>query len=220
MIEDRILALYELSQDMLFHKIPDDRLDYYVDNSLAVGEAAARQFSGQDIFDLYRQYEITVDYRTESSSSFGVILRGQAVMSEDECRVELYTDSIRALVEHSGYDGLPELDYERALRIHLSHEFFHFWEYKTGISVTEQLDSVETIRLFGLSRKAKINRCGEVAAHAFAKSLLGLPCLPNLYDYSYLIGTGRMAREAFESRIETLTEILATRSYLHMEVKQ
>ncbi|WP_101911329.1 hypothetical protein [Marasmitruncus massiliensis] len=209
MIDDRILALYELSQDMLFHKIPAGRLNYYIDGSLAAGEAAARQFSGCDIFDLYRQYGIVVDYRTNRSSSFGVTLRGQAVMGEKECRVELYTDSIRALVEHSNYDGLPELNYDRALRIHLSHEFFHFWEYKTGTSVTEQLDSVETIRLFGLSRKAKINRCGEVAAHAFAKRLLGLPCLPNLYDYIYLIGTGRMARGAFESRIETLTEILA-----------
>ena len=205
MIDVRVMALCELSQDLLFHKIPADRLGYYLDESLSAGERAAREFSGRDINELYRQYGIEIEYKEKSASALNIMLRGQAIMGKGEYKVVVYTDSIRALTNNSGYEEIPAMDYEQALKIHLAHEFFHFWEYKIGSSIVESLESVVTLKLFGFSRKAKINRCGEVAAHSFTRTLLGLPFLPNLYDYLYLIGIGKMSKEAFDSKIARLS---------------
>ncbi len=41
-MDDRILAACELSNDLIFQKIPKDRLAYYIDVPLAAGRKAAR----------------------------------------------------------------------------------------------------------------------------------------------------------------------------------
>ena len=47
-MDDRILAMCELSNDLLFQKIPPERMAYYVDGALEAGRAAAgRRRSGQ-----------------------------------------------------------------------------------------------------------------------------------------------------------------------------
>lgn len=201
-MDDRTLALCELSGDLLFHKIPVEKLAYYVDASLEAGRSVGRELQGSDIAALYHQHQIQIIRRDKEGRSFGVMLRGQATLSEKECSVELYEESIRTLA-----DG-EQLSTDTAVQIHLAHEFFHFWEYRVCGAVSDRLDSVETLRFLRLSRKAQINRCSEVAAHAFAKELLGLPYLPNYYDYRYLIRTGKMTQEALEKKFQTMATML------------
>lgn len=200
-MDDRVLALCELSNDMLFHKIPQAQLPQYVDESLAVGKEAAQALAGRDILDLYRESGIAIQEKPSGKGQFGVILRGQATLSKEGCQVEVYQESIQALADHSGGAGEPPLSFEEAFRVHLAHEYFHFLEYQRGKTVAEELPDVVTLTFLGFQRKAKINRCSEVAAHAFAQTLLGLPHLPNLYDYRYLLDTGAMTQEAFEGLI-------------------
>ena len=139
-MDDRVLALCELSNDLLFHKIPRE-----------------------------------------------------SVMEEARCEVVVYQDSIRELAAHSAWEG-RSLTPEQALDVHLAHEFFHIWEYRERRSIAEELEPVVSMSFLGLRRRVHINRCGEIAAHAFAKELLGLPFLPNFYDYRYLIDTGAMTQ--------------------------
>lgn len=49
-------------------------------------------------------------------------LRGQAVLSETECAVEVYDESIRTLAESSRYQERT-LTTDEALDAHLAHEF-------------------------------------------------------------------------------------------------
>lgn len=200
-MDDRVLALCELSNDMLFHKIPRDRLPLYADGSLAAGREAAQTLAGRDILDLYRKNGIAILEKPSGKGQFGIILRGQATFSREGCQVEIYRESIRTLASHSGGPREPPLSYEEAFRIHLAHEYFHFLEYRRGRTVAEELPDVVTLAFLGLRRRARINRCSEAAAHAFAQTLLGLPHLPNLYDYRYLLDTGAMTQEAFEALI-------------------
>lgn len=208
MIDDRPLALMELSNDPLYGKIPREKLAYYTDESLSAGKAAAAACRGRDIRSLYRENGIEVRRRDKAAGLYGVVLRGQAVMGKTGCRVELYRDSIRELAEHSGGGKLPALSPERAEEIHLAHEFYHFLEYKRGRTISEQLEPVVLFRCFSLRRTAHINRCSEVAAHAFAKALLGLPCLPNLYDYCYLMDTGRLKESDFKTSLAKASSLL------------
>ena len=66
-MEDRILAMCELSNDLLFHKIPRERLGYYVDASLEAGRSAAKCFSGRSIRELYEEY----GYYQNTTLNFG-----------------------------------------------------------------------------------------------------------------------------------------------------
>lgn len=197
-MDDRILAMCELSGDLLFHKIPREKLPYYADESLAAGREAAALFRGRSIRELYREYGIGIEEKGNGKQGYGVILRGQAVMGEEGCSVEVYKDSIEELAAHSDWEG-TSLTPEAAMDVHLAHEFFHIWEYREKRSIAESLDSVERFSLLGWRPRAHITRCCEVAAHAFAKELLGLPALPNLYDYLYLMGTKKLSAGDFES---------------------
>lgn len=207
-MDDRILALCELSNDMLFHKIPQNQLAQYVDASLAAGRKAAQPLAGRDIVDLYREDGIAILEKPSGKGRFGVILRGQATLSAEGCQVEVYQESIRALAEHSGGAGEVPLSFEKALHIHLAHEYFHVLEYRWGKSVAEELPDVVTLSFLKFHRRAKINRCSEVAAHAFAQTLLALPHLPNLYDYRYLLDAGAMTQEAFDGLLKKMETAL------------
>lgn len=207
-MDDRVLALCELSNDMLFHKIPQSQLAQYVDASLAAGRKAAQPLAGQDILGLYRKDGIAILEKPSGKGQFGMILRGQATLSAERCQVEVYQESIRALAEHSGGAGEAPLSFEKAFHVHLAHEYFHFLEYRRGRSVAEELPDVVTLSFFNFHRRAKINRCSEVAAHAFAQALLALPHLPNLYDYRYLVDTGSMAQKAFDELLRKMEAAL------------
>lgn len=207
-MDDRILALCELSNDMLFHKIPQDQLSQYVDASLDAGRKAAQSLAGRDILGLYRESGITILEKPSGKGQFGIILRGQATLSREGCQVEVYSESIQSLAAHSGGAGEATLSFEEALRIHLAHEYFHFLEYQQGKSVAEELPDVVTLSFLNFHRRAKITRCSEVAAHAFAQTLLGLPHLPNLYDYHYLLDTGAMTQKAFDALLKRMEAAL------------
>lgn len=206
-MEDRILAMCELSNDLLFHKIPRERLGYYVDASLEAGRSAAKCFSGRSIRELYEEYGIAIRHAGSGKGSFGVTLRGQAVLSETECAVEVYDESIRTLAESSRYQGRT-LTMDEALDAHLAHEFFHFWEFHEHSSIVDRLEGVTSFSLFGWKRTAHIHRCGEIAAHAFAKQVAALPELPNLYDYLYLIYTGKMTSAQFDALLARMRAML------------
>lgn len=206
-MDDRVLAMCELSNDLLFQKIPRERLGYYVDRSLKAGREAARKFAGKEIRELYAEYGVKILQAGTGRKNYGVILRGQAVLDPKGCSVEVYQDSIKALAARSEWKGIT-LTPKQALDIHLAHEFYHIREYLEHSSIAEELDSITRFSFLGLGFTAHIQRCSEIAAHAFAKELLNLQVLPNLYDYLYLIDTGKMSSSAFDELTAQMTALL------------
>ena len=208
-MDDRTLALCELSNDLLYHKIPPEKIPYYVDQSLLAGETAAADYAGRDILRLYEENSIRIEYYEKCSERFGVTLRGQTTMSKSECKVELFRASVNELASHSYFHGEKLLDYQMALHVHLAHEFFHFLEYKSGQFVSAKLDKIPSLTLPFFTRYAHISRCSEIAAHAFAKNFLGLPVLPNFYDYLYLINNKKMTQKSFDDLYDNKCKILS-----------
>ncbi len=197
MIKDEVLALCELSNDLLYHKIPTEKLAYYIKEPLRIGRETAKAYLGKDILNLCEENKIEIEYIRESKKTYGVSYRAQVEMDKKHTKIWLYEGSIRELAENLGYEGRKALTYEEALKIHLSHEFFHYLEYSNNEFVPEQLEEVITMHLPFFTRKARIQRCSEVAAHSFTKELLGLKELPNVYDYIYLINSGKMKKAYF-----------------------
>jgi hypothetical protein len=203
-VDDRPLALCELSLDLLFGKIPQAKIPYFTDGSLQAGHDAAKAFLGANVRDLCKERGIAIRTRKGGNSAFGVTLRGLSEMGPDGFKIEIYEDSLASMAETCGFE------YAQAESAHLAHEFFHFLECESGTPVPQRLGKVETFRLLGLTRKAYINRASEAAAHAFAKTLLGLPVLPNYYDYLYLISNGKMTQETFDLKIKEMERLLAS----------
>mgnify|MGYP000846012663 CR=1 FL=1 len=204
--DDRVLALCELSGDLLFHKIPHEKIPRLVDGSLSAGREAAKAYRGTDMEALYAQKDIKILWKESGETRIGVTWRGQSAFGKNGCEVTLVQESIRTLAENStplwedGPSGNdPLLSPQDALQLHLAHEFFHYLEYESSDPVSGRMDEVVTFRLFGWERHAHINKCSEVAAHAFAKEVMGLPVLPNYFDYLYLIHTEKMTRKEFEA---------------------
>lgn len=207
-MDDRVLAFCELSNDLLYHKIPPEKLSYYVDSSLIAGKAAADEFRNCNIEQLYRDYDVAIQYYEKSSARFGVTFRGQSVMSKNGCSVELYRESIQELARHSSFQNEKMLSCEKALQVHLAHEFFHILEFKRDSFVSMKLEPIQTVTLPFFTKVAHVSRCSEIAAHAFAEQMLQLPVLPNFYDYLYLIDTGKMSWEAFNVMMERNRNLL------------
>jgi hypothetical protein len=207
-MRDEVLALCELSNDLLYYKIPKDKLLYYISESLAIGKKSANQWKGQSIRKLCEEKNIQIHYIRESKKTYGVSFRAQVEMDKKQTTIFIYEGSIRELAKNSGLHQEKPLSYDAALDIHLAHEFFHYLEYISDKFVSEQLEQIVTIRLPFITKKAYINRCSEIAAHAFTKELLGLEHLPNLYDYYYLINSGQMKQVDFEQMIKKKEELL------------
>ncbi|WP_070000364.1 hypothetical protein [Cellulosilyticum sp. I15G10I2] len=207
-ISDEILALCELSNDLLFHKIPRHKYSYYIKSSLNAGKQAAKAYLGEDIRELYKKNGLVIEYCETTNSYCGVKFRAQVTMGKEETIVTLYTKSLNEFAQYSSFEGNASIAYETALDVHLCHEFYHFLEHKANTSVSETLDSVETIKLPFFTRRAHINRCSEIAAHAFAQEMLGLDHLPNIYDYIYLVNTSQISKENFDKMIVEFGEKL------------
>lgn len=208
MIKDEVLALCELSNDLLYQKIPKEKLAYYISESLTIGKETADEFVNRDILDLCDENKIEIEYIRESKKTYGVSFRAQVEMDKKHTKIFLYEGSIRELAKNSGFTGRKALTYEEALKIHLSHEFFHYLEYTKNKFVPDRLEEIVTMRFLTFARKARIQRCSEIAAHAFAKELLGLKELPNVYDYSYLINSGKMKKDSFNGMLKENEAIL------------
>lgn len=200
---DEFLAYLELKQDMFFNKIPNEKLAYYIEQALTIGRDYADSYAGKTIEQLYEQAGITIRTENHDGEFFKVKLRAQfETNSKGNSQVYLYKESILPLAEAN------QMEYEEMAQIILTHEFFHNIEYGLEKTIGDQLEPVETLRVFGLSRKANITRASEVAANAFTKRFLDLSYLPNYYDYQFLLATKQMTpKDLEEEHAEFLTAV-------------
>ncbi|MDF2587059.1 MAG: hypothetical protein K0S41_900 [Anaerocolumna sp.] len=210
MIRDEILGLWELSNDLLYHKIPKEKINYYISASLDAGKETAKLYQGKNIFELCKEHQITIEYVKESKKNYGVSFRAQTEMDKSGVKIWIYEGSLKELSLNSSYKGRKAISYEEALNIHLAHEFFHYTEYINHSFVSDRLDEIVRLKLPLLTKKSHIQRCSEIAAHKFAKEMLQLNELPNIYDYFYLMHTGQMKETNFLEMIRNSEKLLGT----------
>ncbi|SMF89771.1 hypothetical protein SAMN05661091_4770 [Paenibacillus uliginis N3/975] len=204
-LSDEIMACAELEQDPLFHKIPKDKIPYYVSTSLARGREAAAPYIGRDIRELCQAEGLRYEITNRSGTFHNVSFRAQIDFAKKTPEIIVYSASLagmrQAYQEVVGTDAEgTELD--RLIDIHLAHEFYHYLEYKTGKFTNEELEPIEVFRLgqFFVKRSSVV-KTSEIAAHAFCKEVMGLPCLPNVLDYVYLIQSNTLSEEQFGQQV-------------------
>ena len=193
--DDRFLAYLELRKDTFFHKIPTEKIRYYIDGALAYGKQLAVTVDFVDSSELCDRLGVTVIKEITGKTE---TVRGTLELAKNKKTIRMYQQPLRQIA-HDHNITLAQL--EEAV---LLHELFHLLEEQTR-STTEQLERVETMQFLGFKRTAAVRQTREIAAHAFVKERMQLPFLPNYWDYSWDVEDTReslLAIEEFRSVME------------------
>lgn len=193
--DDRFLAYLELRKDTFFHKIPTEKIRYYIDGALAYGKQLAVTVDFVDSSELCDRLGVTVIKKITGKTE---TVRGTLELVKNKKTIRMYQQSLRQVARDHNIT-LAQL--EEAV---LLHELFHLLEEQTR-STTEQLERIETMQFLGFKRTAAVRQTREIAAHAFVKERMQLPFLPNYWDYSWDVEDTReslLAIEEFRSIME------------------
>ncbi|MEQ7194634.1 hypothetical protein [Enterococcus avium] len=193
--DDRFLAYLELRKDTFFHKIPTEKIRYYIDGALAYGKQLAVTVDFVDSSELCDRLGVTVIKEITGKTE---TVRGTLELVKNKKTIRMYQQSLRQVARDHNIT-LAQL--EEAV---LLHELFHLLEEQTR-STTEQLERIETMQFLGFKRTAAVRQTREIAAHAFVKERMQLPFLPNYWDYSWDVEDTReslLAIEEFRSIME------------------
>ena len=193
--DDRFLAYLELRKDTFFHKIPTEKIRYYIDGALAYGKQLAVTVDFVDSSELCDRLGVMVIKEITGKTE---TVRGTLELAKNKKTIRMYQQPLRQIA-HDHNITLAQL--EEAV---LLHELFHLLEEQTR-STTEQLERVETMQFLGFKRTAAVRQTREIAAHAFVKERMQLPFLPNYWDYSWDVEDTReslLAIEEFRSVME------------------
>ena len=193
--DDRFLAYLELRKDTFFHKIPTEKIRYYIDGALAYGKQLAVTVDFVDSSELCDRLGVMVIKEITGKTE---TVRGTLELAKNKKTIRMYQQSLRQVARDHNIT-LAQL--EEAV---LLHELFHLLEEQTR-STTEQLERIETMQFLGFKRTAAVRQTREIAAHAFVKERMQLPFLPNYWDYSWDVEDTReslLAIEEFRSIME------------------
>ena len=210
LFRDSVLAVMELQRDLLFHRIPDGRIKEYADISLGAGREQARRFSGRALGALCEERGIRVQISETTQGMAGLTFRAKIEYGEKGAVFTLFAPAVGNLMELVNPLLEPEdqFTFQRACDMLVAHEFYHYLEFTELGDTADRAEKVNIAKLFGKPRQARIMRCGEVAAHAFAKEFLGLPFLPNLTDYLYFVATGKWTDRDLTDKLQLAAGML------------
>ncbi|OJG24198.1 hypothetical protein RU95_GL001287 [Enterococcus avium] len=184
-----------MRKDTFFHKIPTEKIRYYIDGALAYGKQLAVTADFVDPSELCDRLGVMVIKEITGKTE---TVRGTLELAKNKKTIRMYQQPLRQIA-HDHNITLAQL--EEAV---LLHELFHLLEEQTR-STTEQLERVETMQFLGFKRTAAVRQTREIAAHAFVKERMQLPFLPNYWDYSWDVEDTReslLAIEEFRSVME------------------
>lgn len=199
---NQALAWLDLRNDLVFNKIPAQKYRYYLENALKAGEAAAAQFAGRSIRELYQQHNIEIRQENGDGLFFTVQFRAQFEFSEKKNirRVTLYQPSLESLQVSCG------LPLDTIIDIHLAHEFFHFLEYSRKRPVSETLDKICNVSIGPFRTYSTVASTSEIAAHRFCQLLNGLEYYPTYYDFLWLVSCGKQTQQEHDNLFNTSLE--------------
>ena len=208
---ERELALAQAMAEPSLLRADKDDLPPFVDACLAAGRDRAAQWRGADpqgaLAGLGYVVRRTGGLSPGSRPGFHLCAMTRAGADGAGGTVELYVDEVaakrRALAELGVVLGEEEL-----LRMHLAHELYHALEFSHGPMTPEAVPPVSVLGLFGL-RERRPACASEIAAHAFARQLTGIPICPQRVDALALMGEGSLSQEGFLAQLRRVQRALS-----------
>lgn len=204
---DRIMSMAELMEDDSFKKIPKDRIDYYIDESMKIGIELANTIIGnyENIEEIYNDKQVKIEM--EEEYDFEVVkLKGK--YEEYKKKIILYDRSIKKMVAAYEKLNIEFLDYDLVYNILLIHELFHYFESEEIGKTYDQLEQVNIFKLFHIKKQYPIMKTSDIAANIFTKKVLNLSFNPKVLNYLYMLGTGYIDEAGVLNYFEELNKRL------------
>lgn len=201
-LTDEILSLLELKEDSLFHKIPKEKIKFYINEASEIGKNIAIKYKNQDIESLLKSNGVDVVIK-ESCESKNLDIRGEIIFDKKEKQIVIYKNSMDQILSTLKEYGF-NISKREVYNIHLAHEFYHFLEFNNNENTNNKLDEIDISFLGLIKRKATILKTREIAAHAFCKEILNLKFHPKMLDYIYLIENKKINLIEFKNYIDEL----------------
>ena len=193
--DKRIPAYLDLSQDLAFSALTPQQARWYVDEALRIGREAAAQCAERDPHSLAKSLGVAVTLSTRD-----LRVGPSAIRAEYDAQTRAVTLYIPAIERvNQCLKGIGE----GATNVLLAHELFHHLEATRFSPVDQQLPPVERRFLGGLWRAhRRVRRCRELAAHAFASCLVGLPFYAGAVDWLVAMQEGHLTPEEVAAALD------------------
>jgi len=180
-----VLWLAMLPEDAVYGKIPADLRRPSVEQAAEYGRRAARDLRARlgaaDPAALGEQLGVRVEW-SDGPYVFGKIVQ-TSTYAQRLRTITIYSGSVEEMNRFLAAEGLvPVLGISDVGPVYLAHELFHHLE-EDSLGRAANLVRVTTLKLGPLVRRSGIGQLSEIAADAFAQTLLGLTFAPRLLDY-------------------------------------
>lgn len=211
-----VMSLAELKEDNYFNKIDDNKIKYYIEESIKIGEEIAENildfYNGKNIKEIYKDKDIEIEITKEEYKN--EIKKLRAKYDEDDEQMLLYHWSIKDMEEKFKKLNMDKLfNYESIIDIQLTHELFHYLEIKEIGATYEKLEEISVFKIGPFKRSYPIKKTSDIAAHIFCKKILNLSFHPKIMDYYYLVGGNYIDISFLESYFKELKEDLNAKGY-------
>lgn len=169
---DREQSKDELTRDLLYQKIPEEKINPIFEHAWNTGETAAKnlvsEYPGKSVYEIAKLLnlkiqKVDVDQVAGNIRYFSEYFSGRKT-------IYLYMKSIKKWAEAN------EMSLAKATELVLSHEIFHHLECTT-LGLTSEQYKIPIIRIgrFAIG-KSGVRALSEVGAHGFARTFYELKC--------------------------------------------
>lgn len=175
-LTDLAVGEFLLQQDHLYRKIPAEEKKSLIQQAIETGQTAATSLKSADLDTLLREAEITIDFFEQNGESkLGYTLAELQLPNKINLNQSLLQDGVAVIKKNPALKFMTE---QASLQeILIVHEFFHYWENQQKLFTLEKhLD----YKVGFIKRSARLFSLSEIAANAFAKTLLQLDFQPIL----------------------------------------
>lgn len=213
---DEIMSLAELKEDIYFNKIDDNKIKYYIEESIKRGENVAEdtlsKYKGKNIKGIYEEKNIEIQLTKEELKNQIIKLRAKYDVVDEN--MIIYYWSVKDIEKKFNKLKLDKMfDYEKIIEIQLAHELFHYLETEEIGTTYEKLEEVTMFKIGPIKKTNPIKKTSDIAAHIFCKKMLDLPFHPKTMDYCYLIGRDYIDIKFLEDYFIELKEDLNVKGY-------
>ena len=213
---DEIMSLAELKEDIYFNKIDDNKIKYYIEESIKRGENVAgdtlSKYKGKNIKGIYEEKNIEIQLTKEELKNQIIKLRAKYDVVDEN--MIIYYWSVKDIEKKFNKLKLDKMfDYEKIIEIQLAHELFHYLETEEIGTTYEKLEEVTMFKIGPIKKTNPIKKTSDIAAHIFCKKMLDLPFHPKIMDYCYLIGRDYIDIKFLEDYFIELKEDLNVKGY-------
>lgn len=204
------LAYLELKQDPYFSYLPPNEITTYLQKTIDYGKKVATDLPAHtnlsDLLNHILKKGLRICYRKIHPTDSQI--RAQYI--HRPATIEIYENSIKQ-IQHFISEQITRIREDELICLHLYHEYFHHLE-ETEIERADLKLPKCTLKKWGpFTIKKSFSSLREIAAHAFAQTMMGLHWSPLLLDrliyYTKQGWTKTQIREYFARVKQELAEL-------------